>query len=109
MNWFNSTTFTITQSSIFLLAIGMILVSLAALFYLRHARQFDKEYPGLSEGEFHWLIWPAIGANAAFDKIFGKRETHLILTEQSLSKLGRETSTEALTPQWSPKRFQIAL
>ncbi len=78
-------------------AIAMIAVGLAALFYLRHAHRFDEEYPALSKGRFHWLIWPAIAANYLFERIFGKRPARFKLSVQSLEKL-RAAAVFADTP-----------
>lgn len=57
--------------------LAFILVALPAslLFYIGNARSFEKEYPSLSNGEFNWLIWPAIAANYFFESLFGKRGT----------------------------------
>ncbi|MCP4367909.1 MAG: hypothetical protein GY797_07330 [Deltaproteobacteria bacterium] len=71
-------------------AVGMILFSLAARFYLTHAQKFNEEYPTLSEREFHWLIWPAIGVNYIFERIFGKRAAHFELTDRSFADLSKE-------------------
>lgn len=58
---------------------GSLLVAIGSpvLFYVKHARQFEKEYPSLSNGEFNWLIWPAIAANYLFVHLFGKRGTRI--------------------------------
>ena len=53
----------------------VVFVCYSALFYLRHARQFEYEYQTLSDGEFNWLIWPAVAANYFFELLFGQRGT----------------------------------
>lgn len=55
----------------------LMLITGSALFYIRHAQQFDKEYPTLTEIEFHWLIWPAIAANSFFNRLFGSRGSRI--------------------------------
>lgn len=76
-----------SDSSLMIFAVALILFSLTARFYLTHARHFNQEYPALSDREFHWLIWPAIGANYFFERLFGKRPVRFTLTKRSLAEL----------------------
>lgn len=60
--------------SAYLLIVGSIVLALtkSSLFFINHVRRFDKEYPALSSGQFHWLTWPAIAANFFFERLFGQ-------------------------------------
>ena len=66
-------------SAYYMLIAGSILLLIAgsALFYIKHARQFDKEYPTLTKVEFHWLVWPAIAVNSFFNRLFGSRGSRI--------------------------------
>lgn len=57
---------------IIIVASIMWLIIGTAIFYIKHAKQFDKEYPILTKNEFHWLVWPAIAANSFFNRLFGR-------------------------------------
>ncbi len=103
MEWLSESNLILIKSYLLITASGIITISLFALFYIRHARQFGKEYPALSEGEFHWLIWPAIGANYFFKHVFGKRRTRFILTEQSLAKLRNENISVTTIPKFTKR------
>lgn len=87
MEWLSVSTLNLVKSSLFFSAIPLVILSGVGLFYLKHSKKFGEEYPSLSEGEFHWLIWPAIGANYFFEKLFGKRAARFTLTAHSLEKL----------------------
>lgn len=75
MEWLNKLNLTAN----YMLIAGSLLVAIGSpvLFYIKHARQFEKEYPSLSNGEFNWLIWPAIAANYLFVRLFGERGTRI--------------------------------
>lgn len=57
------------------LVVGSLLVALATLasYFSQHSARFDQELPGLSPGQYHWLVWPAFAANALFTWLFGPR------------------------------------
>ena len=49
------------------------LVTMAIRFYIHNRREISDKYGQyLAAGQKTWLVWPAIGANAFFDVVFGK-------------------------------------
>jgi len=73
MEWFDQFShLNLLSSYLVIVASFLLLILYPARYYLYHARKFDKEYPTLSEGQFHWLIWPAIGASYFYEKLLGK-------------------------------------
>lgn len=60
------------SSYLIILATLVYFILVSSLFYLKHAKKFEQEYESLTGIEFNWLIWPAIGINHFFSRLFGE-------------------------------------